>query len=117
MKFLADENVELSAVKFLREKGYDVLYISERFAGCSDDKVFDIAKAEGRILLTNDSDFGEMVFRQGKVLSGVVLMRFASESIKKKINVIEHLLKHHAEKLVNHFIVVNEHQIRIRPLS
>lgn len=117
MKFLADENVELSIVKFLRKEGHDVLYVSESFAGCADDKVFDVAKKESRILITNDTDFGEMVFRQGKIMSGVVLMRFTSETVGKKIEVIEHLFRHHLGKLANHFTIVNERQIKIRPLA
>lgn len=116
MKFLVDENVESAVVKTLRELGCDVLYISEKHCGVSDDAVFELAATDNRILITNDTDFGEMVFRQGKVLAGVVLMRFMAETSGKKVAAIKHLLKYHKEKLKGHFAVISETQIKIRPL-
>ena len=63
MKFLADECCNTGLVGSLREDGHDVLYILETKAGVSDDKVLLDAYNEERILLTEDKDFGELVYR------------------------------------------------------
>jgi predicted nuclease of predicted toxin-antitoxin system len=74
MRFLFDENVDLRLVAFLTNLGHDVSSIVSRpLRGCPDDAVLALATEEKRILLTNDRDFGELVFRQQLPHSGVLL--------------------------------------------
>ena len=58
LKFLLDENVKIRVGRFLESEGFDVIFAPKRF---SDGKLADISKAEGRILVTNDSDFTDSV--------------------------------------------------------
>ena len=117
MKFLADENVEWPIVFQMRHRGYDVSAVREVMPGAEDDDILREAVKEGRILITNDNDFGFMVFHQKMDAVGVILMRFTEESFDKKLGVLEYLLKHHAGKLAGHFTVISENQIKIRPLK
>ena len=117
MKFLADENVEWPIVLYLRQNKHDVVSVRETFPGENDDKILEFALKENRILLTNDLDFGRMAIHQKKKTSGILLMRFASESSEEKVSGLEHLLAFHSEKLPRHFTVINEKQIKIRPIS
>ncbi|MBC8548815.1 MAG: DUF5615 family PIN-like protein, partial [Candidatus Brocadiales bacterium] len=66
MKFLADECCDTGLVSSLRNDGHDVVYILEKKPGISDDEVLLDAYNEGRILLTEDKDFGELVYRLRK---------------------------------------------------
>lgn len=116
MRFLLDENVERSIAIALQQEGYDIACVGDECPGAPDHAVLNLACREKRILVTNDTDFGEMVVRQGILSSGVVLMRFSSEEISRKIATLKHLLAHHREKLHKHFVVINEKQIKIRPL-
>ncbi|RLE78646.1 MAG: hypothetical protein DRJ51_09185 [Thermoprotei archaeon] len=60
-RFLADENIPVSVVRWLREKGFDVIRIPEiGLKGASDEKVIDYARKENRIILTLDLDFAYM---------------------------------------------------------
>lgn len=68
MTFLADENIDTQVVRTLRESGYDIEYIAEFQPGIHDGSVMDKANRDGRILITADKDFGELVFRQKKIL-------------------------------------------------
>lgn len=79
MKFLADENIEKPVVDHLRQEGFDVCYISEETRSLDDDRILAWANQEDRILLTNDKDFGELVFRQKRVRTGIMLLRFRRE--------------------------------------
>jgi predicted nuclease of predicted toxin-antitoxin system len=65
-KLLADENIPAKAIEALRDAGCDLLSIRETAAGVSDEEVLRIAVAQGRILVTFDRDYGELIFREGR---------------------------------------------------
>ncbi len=48
MKFLADENLDLSVVARLREAGHQVLAVAEMEPGIPDEAVLDLANAIGK---------------------------------------------------------------------
>jgi predicted nuclease of predicted toxin-antitoxin system len=60
LKFLADECCDTGLVASLRSDGHDVLYVIEKKPGIPDDEVLLDAYNEGRILLTEDKDFGSL---------------------------------------------------------
>jgi predicted nuclease of predicted toxin-antitoxin system len=51
-------------VNALRSKGIDIVQIKEITSGVSDETVLETANRQNRILITFDSDFGELIFRQ-----------------------------------------------------
>jgi len=113
--FLADENFPLKAVKFLQDKGVDVVSIQATSPGAKNGEVVRIAEKEKRILLTFDKDFGEWVYKE-KAAVGVVLFRlshFTEEEIA--LIVLEKLLKT-KENLHRSFTVVESDRLRIVPL-
>jgi predicted nuclease of predicted toxin-antitoxin system len=63
MRFLANENVPGPVVSALRERGHDVVWIQESMAGADDPVVLALAQTDGRVVVTNDTDFGELAFR------------------------------------------------------
>ena len=117
MKVVADESVDLSGVLELRAAGYAVDYIAESNAGISDDEVLQRANSEKAILLTADKDFGELVFRQNKIHTGVVLLRMSGISTQEKVSRLRQLFRDHEEELQHSFAVISPHLIRIRRQS
>ena len=75
MRFLADESCDFNAVRALREAGFDVLAVVEVSPRATDDRVIELAVLEDRILLTEDKDFGQLVYASAETSPGVVLMR------------------------------------------
>ena len=67
MRLLADENVPLPSVHVLRAAGVDVTAIAEVTPGIADAEVLSHSRRDGRILLTFDRDFGELVFWRGMI--------------------------------------------------
>ena len=59
----------------LRDEDHDIAYVPEASAGIRDDEVLARANAEGRVLLTEDKDFGDLAFFYGNRSSGIVLLR------------------------------------------
>ena len=114
MKFLLDENVEYRLSAFLKTQGHDVTAIARDYPhGLPDREVLAIAVAEGRILLTSDRDFGELVFQHGIAQSGVILLRLPAGHTDAKIDALAKLLVSHADRL-DQFIVVNRRGVRVR---
>ena len=115
MRFLVDESTGQAVVDALREIGIDVIGVAEIMPQVSDAQVIDYAFETGRILITNDKDFGEKVFRSGHRHAGVILLRLSDESASTKIRVVKALISRYGERLPNNFVVATEQNVRVRP--
>lgn len=114
MKFIADENIDRSIVTLLRANGYTVFYISEIEPGISDRAVIELANRESSLLLTADKDFGELVFRQGYIPRGVILIRLAGLSPEDKATLVLNAIRNHIDEMLGNFTVISRNAIRIR---
>ena len=114
MNFLVDEGVDRQIVDKLRQDGHSVLYIAEMAPGITDDEVLEIANEQGALLLTSDKDFGELVYRQGRLTSGVILIRLAGLSPIRKAEIVTSAIDQHSKDLPNAFAVVTPATVRIR---
>ena len=114
MKFLADECVDRQIVDQLRREGHELLYVMEMAPGISDDEVLSLTNQKKSILLTADKDFGELIFRQGKIAKGVILLRLAGVSPEVKAEVVADAIKAHAGELLQAFTVITRKTVRIR---
>jgi predicted nuclease of predicted toxin-antitoxin system len=113
---LADENFARDAVFALRERGHDVAWVRSDAPGSSDLQVISRAQAEGRILITFDKDFGELVFRSGlSAASGVVLFRISVPSPTYIAQVAVAALESRTD-WAGHFAVVGDDRVRMTPL-
>ena len=117
IKFIADVNVERPLVDFLRGKGLDVTWVGEVDKQMSDSTVCRIADSEQRIIVTNDKDFGEIVFFQKKVFHGIILLRIKGQNVSHKIAAMDNLLERHSEKIEKHFVIVTRDKFRFIPLE
>jgi len=115
MTFLLDENVEYRIATFLRDEGHDVTTIVEDYTRSIDDReVLHLAQTEGRILITNDRDFGELIFSQQLPHTGVIYFRLPLDTaaVDKIARLREMLASHQAD--LGSFIVVAPAAIRVR---
>jgi len=90
MQFVADENVSHRVVERLRADGHDVMLVAEMRSGMSDTDVLKLAETETCILVTEDQDFGELIFRQHLSVLGVVLLSRDSRAAQR-IEVPDHV--------------------------
>jgi len=116
VKFLVDECTDVQLVELLRANGFDVLYVMETMRGAKDDVILSRAYAEERILLTEDKDFGELVFRLRKPAIGIILLRFHPGEEIQKATRLQQLLQSATVTLVGAFVVVESDRVRTRPL-
>jgi predicted nuclease of predicted toxin-antitoxin system len=97
---------------WLRGQGHEVFSVFEEARGAEDDEVISKAYAEGWILVTNDKDFGEKVYRERRPHRGVIFMRLGDERAANKIEVLRRLLGGYADKLTGRFVVVTNARVR-----
>lgn len=114
MKFLADENIGLEVVEFLRKEHHDIDSISEISPGTSDIDILTKATKEQRIIITTDTDFGELIYHAGHSHVGVVLLRLEDQRNANKILILKKLLKQYEKELPGNFVVATETAVRIR---
>ena len=80
----------------------------------SDDEVLRKAEEEDRILITDDKDFGELVFRLGKPSKGVLLLRMSTTDPAKRFQLLMKVLR--TVDVREKFVVVRDDIVRIRKL-
>ncbi len=104
LRFLADVNLGRGAVQWLRAAGYDTVFVRDIDPRMPDVAILDLAVAAGRIVITMDTDFGELIYRSGKPYAGR----------EEKIAILHRILSEHGEELPGHFIVYKAGRLRIR---
>jgi len=114
MKFLLDESADYPLAAFLKRLRHDVTAIAHEYPqALSDRAVLSIARSEQRILITNDHDFGELIFRQRLPHNGVILFRLGAETLPVKTRWLGDVLSKRAEDLRD-FVVITDRGNRVR---
>jgi predicted nuclease of predicted toxin-antitoxin system len=116
MRWLADECVSAALVAHLRAMGHDVSYIAELAPAEADSSVMAHAQREARLLLTEDKDFGELVFRRGGAVPGLVLIRIDPERATLTSGRLDAAITRFGDSLFGRYTVVQEARFRSRPL-
>ncbi|MFB2918360.1 MULTISPECIES: DUF5615 family PIN-like protein [Aerosakkonema] len=118
MKFLADMGISPRTVNWLRSVGYDALHlVDEGLAELPDDEILTKARAEGRILLTVDLDFGYLLAVSGEQLPSVILFRLGNESYEIINERLAQVLNRFEEDLAAGAIIsVKDEAFRVRRL-
>ena len=116
MLLLADENIQGEVVQWLCGQGHDVVYAAESRRQTPDPMLLDLARADGRIILTDDLDFGELVYRQRLASQGVVLLRLGGMAAADRINRLAQVLPAVESSLPGRFIVITADKVRIRSI-
>ena len=112
MRFLVDESTGPFVAEWLDGQGHEVFSVYDLARGMDDDDIIQKAFNENWVLITNDKDFGDKVYREQKSHHGVVLLRLDDERVPSKINVLKRLLQSYADRLPERFVVVTENRVR-----
>ncbi|MBI2921391.1 MAG: DUF5615 family PIN-like protein [Planctomycetes bacterium] len=106
MRFLADESCDFAAVRALRAAGHDVVAVSDISPSATDAEVLTLAARDGRTLLTEDKDFGQLVFAGAGARTGVVLVRFRPKARPGLGKALTDLVARHGDNLRGRFTVL-----------
>ena len=118
MRWLADECIAAPLVAALRAVGHDVRYAVEDFPAATGSFILEIASRERRLLLTDDKDFGELIFnRISSGVPGIVLMRISDQRSQLAWPRLRAAIARFGEALFGRLVVVEEARFRSRPLN
>ncbi len=115
LRFLADESCDQALVRALRAAGHEVTAAAEEGPRSVDAELISRARAEQRVLITEDKDFGWLVFASGNKSAGVILIRFPGNARRRLVDAVLALVRERGAELVNSFAVVEPGSIRIAP--
>src|SRR4029077_5599240 len=120
LKFLVDSAVSPLLTVALRDAGHDAVHtLDYGLASSTDETVLLRAMTEGRIVITSDTDFGELLAQSGASQPSVILFRRSSGKPSAEFALLTAVLNHLEvrEALANGaIIVVDPRRMRIRKL-
>jgi predicted nuclease of predicted toxin-antitoxin system len=82
----------------------------------ADAEVMNRADHENRLLLTEDKDFGDLVFRQARPVPGIVLLRIEPSRRLRKGPRLLAAIDRFGETLFGRYTVIEDARFRSRPL-
>lgn len=83
MKFLIDEDCPRAIKSVLQQVGHEVLDIRDVQPGASDEEIYHYIQEESLILITRDTDFGNILRYPATKQCGIILLRMYLLSIKE----------------------------------
>jgi predicted nuclease of predicted toxin-antitoxin system len=113
LRFLADESCDFAVVLALRAAGHDVSAVAEMARGATDVEVIALAPRGGPVLLTEDKDFGQLVYADSKGGAGVVLIRFPAPARRQLPGAVLDLVARFGDRLPTSFVVLEPGRVRI----
>jgi predicted nuclease of predicted toxin-antitoxin system len=119
VRLLIDQNIAQRVSALLREAGHDAVHVAERgLSAAEDDEILELARAEGRVLVSEDTDFGALLARAGTTAPSFVLIRGAEPvTPDQQASLLVQNLPALIEPLeVGAIVVLARGRVRIRPL-
>ena len=112
MRFLADESCDFSVVRALRAEGHDIVAIAEISPREEDDDVRERAVKDDRLLITEDKDFGQLVYADMRSTGGVIFLRFPARARRSLPAEVVELVRQRGESLIGNFTVIQPGRAR-----
>jgi len=116
MKVKLDENMPTPMADLLKRAGHDAATVAdEGLSGADDPRVMEAARAEGRILVTFDTDFGNILDYPLGTHTGIVVFRLHDQRWSVLEGPARRLLDARVlERIQGGLAVVDESRIRLR---
>lgn len=115
LKILADESVDYRIIVSLRDIGYTITSVVDSQPGLSDYEIVKWAQKDKLLILTEDRDFGELVFSQ-KMKTGVLYLRYHHSKWQSISKICQAVIEKYMDELYSRFTVVTEKKIRTREI-
>lgn len=108
MKFLADVNIPLPLIKFLKLKGHTIIDARIAYPESKDIELIQAANDQNMIILTKDKDFLELM-KYPKYKTPMIAIRLTNQNTINIIKHMEDLLKNQSEEVLSKSVtIVNE---------
>jgi predicted nuclease of predicted toxin-antitoxin system len=113
---IIDENIDQIILDKIRSLNYEVYFIRDHEAGISDQEVIEITKQYKGFLVTEDKDFGELVFAHNFKGFSVILLRYDKSDLLQVVKNIKKVLASYYENPGHYFFTITKSKIRVREI-
>ena len=113
---IIDENIDQVLIDRLDKDNYEIISIREHQPGISDRKVIEIAKSKKGLVITEDKDFGELVFSHNIRDCSVIFLRYHKPDYDQIEKNIIKVMEDYYNKPGHFFITITKKKIRIRKI-
>ncbi|MGN6339590.1 MAG: DUF5615 family PIN-like protein [Ginsengibacter sp.] len=99
LRFFADENISTDLINWIKSQGYEITSVTEEnLQGTTDINIIEKCLVLNRIILTQDNDFGKLIFTASIPFYSVIYLRPGHFDGKFHIPTLQTILKN--EKLI-----------------
>ncbi len=113
---IADENLHQLFIDNLLTAGFDVFLIRDQLSGISDHEVASFAKYKQGLIITEDNDFGELVYAHNIRGISVIFLRYDKIDLPKIADSLLIIVNDYHAKSENYFNTITATKIRISQL-
>jgi predicted nuclease of predicted toxin-antitoxin system len=116
MKFKLDENLPVETALLLTAAGHDAHTVyQEDLCGAPDSKVSSVCRAEGRVLITLDTDFCNILNYPPAEYPGFIVLRLLDQSKPSVLHIMRQMVIPSLQKNIKGALwIVQKDGIRIR---
>ncbi len=116
--FVADEHISSTTIDLLRKAGYSVISIREECPGATDFEILTLADQSSCVVITNDGDFGELIFKDKVQFSaGLIFFRFVSFRSDEMAEMILHRIEEYGDEFEGLYTTISRERFRQRPIA
>lgn len=101
-------------VQRLISDGHELVIVRTALTGAKDPVVLAAANDRDALLLTEDKDFGELVFRLRASHAGVVLIRLHGLPVAEQADRVSQAIREQEHELMHAFTVIGVRRMRVR---
>ena len=89
---IIDQNVDQFVINYLNRSGYDILSISKSYPGITEREIIELAKTNKGFVITEDKDFGELIFAHQIKGCSVIFIRHTKSKYQAMLNQLDQIL-------------------------
>lgn len=115
--FLVDESCPRAVADSLRDAGHDARYAADTNRRADDVALVALAQAEGRVIVSEDFDFGELLVRHRLQAPGAIVLHMPRTDPQTRAKRLIAVLKIKDLEFVGKLTIVSSRQVRQRPIG
>ena len=119
MRFKLDENLPPAAADLLRDLGHDVMTVYDQgMQSCTDPEVLAACQGEGRVLLSLDLDFSNILVYPPDRYAGLIVLRLHKPGPRGVLSLLRRVVPHlETVPVAGRLWIADQHRIRVRQVG
>jgi predicted nuclease of predicted toxin-antitoxin system len=113
---IIDENIDQLLVDELSDYSFSLMLIRQKYPEIDDEQILKIAQARNAIIITEDKDFGKLVFADNLHGCSIILLRYNNPDISPIMGNLLKVLNYYKTHSEHFFTTITAKKIRMRKI-